>query len=128
MFTFPEHTIRYFQDAGQHLSLLSGLLPLFNCLPPLRQRGDQQCNKISLLTRIGCWIIAFLAPFHYEKIHLWLFFGFWELANIPFHLSLDTILPQLIISSEESCQAILENIYMLSPRNITYLMQHFCGT
>lgn len=128
MLTFPEHMVQFFQDAGQRLSLLSVLLPLVNCLSPLRQGEAQQYNKIPLLTGIVCWITPFLAPFHYEKIHLWLFLGSWELANILFHLSLNTVLPQLIISSEESCQVILENINMLSPRNITYLMQYFHGT
>lgn len=130
MVTFPEHMVQFFQDAGQRLSLLSvpPLSPLVNRPSPPRQGEAQQYNKTPLLTGVGCWITPFLAPFHYEKIHLWLFLGSWNMANILFHLSLNTVLPQLIISSKESCQVILENINILSPRDITYLMQHVYGT
>lgn len=122
MFTFPENMVQFFQDVGQHLSLLFVLLPLFNFLSSLRHKEAQKYNKFSLLTEIGCWITPILTPFYQKKSHLWLFLGFWKLANILFHLSLNTILPQFIISSKESCQMILENI-----RRITYLMQHFYG-
>lgn len=52
---------QFFQDVGQHLSLLSVLLPLFNFLSPLKHKEAQQYNKI---TEIGCWITLTLAPFH----------------------------------------------------------------
>lgn len=64
MFTFPENMAQFFQDVGQHLSLLSVLLPLFNFLSPLKHKEVQQYNKFTLLTEIGCWITPTLASFH----------------------------------------------------------------
>lgn len=92
----------FFQDAGNHLPLLTVLLLFLQLSFTSKMRRSQQYNKF--LTGIGCWITPFLVPSHYATSHLWLFFGSWELANVLLHLSLDTTsvynLQQRILSND----------------------------
>lgn len=122
MFTFPENMVHLFFRREDSICLSCPCYYHYNFLSPLRHKEAQQYKKISLVTETGYWITPTLAPFHQEKSHVWLFLGYWKLTKILFHLSLNTILPQLIISSKESCKVISEKI-----QHITYLMQHFYG-
>lgn len=98
----PYGMIFFFQDAGNHLPLLTVLLLFLQLSFTSKMRRSQQYNKF--LTGIGCWITPFLVPSHYATSHLWLFFGSWELANVLLHLSLDTTsvynLQQRILSND----------------------------